>query len=166
MLVLNVIFKCAPGTREELRELVRAEGIDVASRNEEGNFKYVHDKGLEAIEFCVNHNYDADEFLSKAEAIKGYSEKYNVVVGSMGRWGMTRIDENGEIIPEALEADKKVITAASIIGCPVYNCGVNYTDSKSFYENCNIAIKYLGELIEFAKDKHKIKFRKFIWLFF
>ena len=40
MLVLNVIFKCAPGTREELRELVRAEGIDTASRNEEGNFKY------------------------------------------------------------------------------------------------------------------------------
>ena len=40
MLVLNVIFKCAPGTREELRELVRKEGIDAASRNEEGNFKY------------------------------------------------------------------------------------------------------------------------------
>ena len=40
MLVLNVIFKCAPGTREELRELVRAEGIDVASRSEEGNYKY------------------------------------------------------------------------------------------------------------------------------
>ena len=40
MLVLNVIFKCVPGTREELRELVRAEGIDVASRSEEGNFKY------------------------------------------------------------------------------------------------------------------------------
>ena len=40
MLVLNVIFKCAPGKREELRELVRAEGIDVASRNEEGNYKY------------------------------------------------------------------------------------------------------------------------------
>lgn len=40
MLVLNVIFKCAPGKREELRDLVRAEGIDAASRNEEGNFKY------------------------------------------------------------------------------------------------------------------------------
>ena len=40
MLVLNVIFKCAPGTREELRYLVREEGIDTASRNEEGNFKY------------------------------------------------------------------------------------------------------------------------------
>lgn len=40
MLVLNVIFKCVPEKREELRELIRAEGIDVASRNEEGNFKY------------------------------------------------------------------------------------------------------------------------------
>ena len=40
MLILNVIFKCAPGKREELRDLVRAEGIDVDSRNEEGNFKY------------------------------------------------------------------------------------------------------------------------------
>ncbi len=40
MLVLNVIFKCAPDKREELREIIRAEGIDTASRNEEGNFRY------------------------------------------------------------------------------------------------------------------------------
>ena len=40
MLVLNVIFKCAPDTRDELRELIREEGIDTASRNEEGNFRY------------------------------------------------------------------------------------------------------------------------------
>ena len=40
MLVLNVIFKCAPDKREELRELIREEGIDIASRNEEGNFRY------------------------------------------------------------------------------------------------------------------------------
>ena len=119
----------------------------------EGCIKYVHDKGLDAVEFCVNHNYDAAEFLAQANEIKGYSEKYGVAVGSMGRWGMTRIDDNGEIIPEALEADKNVIEAASIIGCPVYNCGVNYVEEKSFYENCNIAIDYLGKLIEFAKDK-------------
>ncbi|MBQ2973911.1 MAG: sugar phosphate isomerase/epimerase [Clostridia bacterium] len=119
----------------------------------EGCIKYVHEKGLDAVEFCVNHNYDSEEFLSKAEEIKGYSEKYNVAVGSMGRWGMTRIDDNGDVIPEALQADKDIIEAASIIGCPVYNCGVNYVDGKSFYENCNIAIDYLGKLIEFAKDK-------------
>lgn len=119
----------------------------------EGCIKYVHDKGLEAVEFCVNYNYDAAEFLAQANEIKGYSEKYGVAVGSMGRWGMTRIDDNGEIIPEALQADKNIIEAASIIGCPVYNCGVNYVDSKSFYENCNIAIDYLGKLIDFARDK-------------
>lgn len=119
----------------------------------EGCIKYVHDKGLEAVEFCVNHNYDAAEFLAQANEIKGYSEKYNVAVGSMGRWGMTRIDDNGEIIPEAMQADKNIIEAASIIGCPVYNCGVNYVDGKSFYENCNIAIDYLGKLIDFARDK-------------
>ena len=40
MLVLNVTFKCAPGTREELRALIKEQGIDVASRAEEGNFNY------------------------------------------------------------------------------------------------------------------------------
>lgn len=120
----------------------------------EGCIKYVHDKGLEAVEFCVNHNYDSEEFLAEAENIKGYCEKYNVVAGSMGRWGMKRIDDDGNIIPEALQADKNLITAASIIGCPVYNCGVNFTESKSFYENCEIAISYLKGLIDFAKDKN------------
>lgn len=121
---------------------------------EEGNIKYVADKGLEAVEFCVNHNYDSQEFLSKAESIKGYCEKYNVCVGSMGRWGMIRIDENGNIIPEALQADKNIIEAASIIGCPVFNCGVNYIESKSFYENCLTAIDYLGQLIAFGKERN------------
>lgn len=121
---------------------------------EEGNIKYVSDKGLEAVEFCVNHNYNSAEFLKKAEDIKGYCEKYGVVVGSMGRWGQTRIDDNGEIIPEALQDDKNIIDAASIIGCPVFNTGVNYTESKSFYENCQIAIDYLSQLIEYAKEKN------------
>ena len=121
---------------------------------EEGNIKYVSEKGLKAVEFCVNHNYNSAEFLAKAPDIKGYCEKYNVIVGSMGRWGMKRIDENGEIIPEALQDDKNIIDGASIIGCPVFNCGVNYTESKSFYENCEIAIKYLKELISYAEDKN------------
>lgn len=121
---------------------------------EEGNFKYVKDKGLEAVEFCVNNNYDADEFLSRAAEIKGCSDKYGIPVGSMGRWGMERIDEMGNVIPKALEDDKALIKAASIIGCPVYNVGVNYTDRFGYDKNCEIAIAYLSELIEFAKDKN------------
>ena len=120
----------------------------------DGCIKAVSEKGLEAVEFCVNHNYNSAEFLAKAPDIKGYCEKYGVTVGSMGRWGMKRIDHNGEIIPEALQDDKNIIDAASIIGCPVFNTGVNYTDSKSFYENCEIAIDYLKQLISYAESKN------------
>ena len=119
---------------------------------EEGHFAYVKSKGLDAVEFCVNHNYNAKEFLDKATEIKGYSDKYGIPVGSMGRWGMQRVDDNGVIIPEAVQADKYLIEAASIIGCPVYNVGVNYTDGKSFYDNCQIAIEYLSQLLSYAKD--------------
>lgn len=120
---------------------------------EEGNFKYVKEKGLQAVEFCVNHNYDAEEFLKKAEEIRDNSKKYGVAVGSMGRWGMDRIDENGNIIEKSLEADKDLIIAACIIGCPVYNVGVNYIESKTYEENCQIAINYLSILLDFARDK-------------
>lgn len=62
MLVLNVTFKCAPGTREELRRLIREEGIDVASRNEEGNFKYDFYMSTEDPDdiFLVEHWKDVD----------------------------------------------------------------------------------------------------------
>ncbi len=121
---------------------------------EEGCFRYVKGKGLEAVEFCVNHNNNAEEFLSRANEIKGYSDKYEIAVGSMGRWGMKRIDENGEIIPEALQSDKSLIDAASIIGCPVYNCGVNYVDGMDYHANCENAINYLRILIGYAEEKN------------
>jgi hypothetical protein len=126
----------------------------------EGCISYVHDKGLDAVEFCVNYNYDSADFLSKANEIRSYSEKYNVSVGAIGRWGMQRINDNGEIIPEALQNDKNLIEAAGIIGCPVYNCGVNYTESKSFFENCEIAINYFKTLVDFAKDFKTVEQRR------
>lgn len=119
----------------------------------EGCFEYVRNKGLEAVEFCVNVNYDSAEFLSKAEEIKGYSEKYNVVVGSTGRWGGERINEDGSINRELMQDDMNIVSAASIFGCPVFNCGVNYIEDKSFYDNCQYAIAYLKELVEFGKEK-------------
>lgn len=121
---------------------------------DEGNFRYVKEKGLDAVEFCVNHNYDADEFLARAEEIKANSIKYGIPVGSMGRWGMERIDAEGKIIPAALHADKALIDAASVIGCPVFNVGVNYTENLGFYDNCQIAIDYLSQLIDYAEGKN------------
>lgn len=120
----------------------------------EGCFEYVSKKGLDAVEFCVNCNYDSAEFLSKAEEIKGYSEKYNVAVGSTGRWGGDRINEDGSINEALLADDMNVISAASVFGCPVFNCGVNYIDSRSFYDNCQSAIAYLRKLVDFGKEKN------------
>lgn len=40
MTVLNVTYKCRPGMRGEFLARITAEGIDAASRAEEGNIKY------------------------------------------------------------------------------------------------------------------------------
>lgn len=40
MIVLNVMYKCKPGMRDEFLEMIYAEGIDAACRAEEGNLKY------------------------------------------------------------------------------------------------------------------------------
>jgi len=40
MIVLNVTYKCKPGMRGEFLQNISVEGIDFASRREEGNIKY------------------------------------------------------------------------------------------------------------------------------
>ena len=40
MIVLNVLYKCKPGMRQEFLDMITAEGIDAACRSEEGNIKY------------------------------------------------------------------------------------------------------------------------------
>lgn len=121
---------------------------------DEGHFKSVAAKGLKGIEFCINDKYDSGEVLAKKEKIKAYSEKYGVKVVSIGRWGMDRLDENGEIIYEALVHDKNLIDLASFVGCPVFNVGANYSEKLTYYENCRAAIKYFSTLIDYARGKN------------
>lgn len=113
--------------------------------------KYVRDKKLDCVEFCCNHDYDSTEFLAQAENIKAYSEKYGVPVASTGRWGMDKYDEDGNLIAKSVEDDHNVIKACAIFGCPIFVTGVNAVKSKSFEQNCDAAIAYISELIEFAK---------------
>ena len=47
MIVLNVLYKCKPEMREEFLERIYAEGIDKASRAEEGNMKYEYYRPVE-----------------------------------------------------------------------------------------------------------------------
>lgn len=40
MIILNVTYKCKAGMREEFLGSIKAEGLDAASRAEDGNFGY------------------------------------------------------------------------------------------------------------------------------
>ncbi len=120
----------------------------------EKDFQYVAKKGLHYVEFCVNCNFNADEFCSQVDDIKGYSEKYNVKIGSMGRWGDAIQDENGNLIESTLDSHMKLIEAAGKLGCPVYNCGVNACKKKSYVENCAFAIDVLRKLVECGKQNN------------
>ena len=40
MIVLNVSYQCKPGMRDEFLKMIMAEGIDIASRADDGNLKY------------------------------------------------------------------------------------------------------------------------------
>lgn len=121
---------------------------------DEGCIKAVHDKGLSWVEFCVNHNYDSAEVLAQADDIAASCKKYGVKVGSIGRWGMKRIDENGNVIESAFQHDKNCVDLAAKLGCPVFNLGCNYVEGKSYMENCDIAVNYFSSIIEYAKGKN------------
>lgn len=93
------------------------------------------------------------EVAGHTDEILNYSKKYDVAVGSIGRWGQKRIDDDGNVIDTALQHDKNLIDAASRLGCPVFNCGCNYTESKTYLENCEIAINYFKTLIRLRKGQ-------------
>ena len=121
---------------------------------DEGHFQAVHKLGLKTVEYCINYNYDSAEVLSRADEIKANSEKYGVKVGAIGRWGMDRLDKDGNVIPEALQHDKNLIDLAHKVGCPVFNTGCNAVEGKTFYENCRLAIGYFSTLLDYAKGKN------------
>ena len=66
----------------------------------EDGFRYVKEKGLEAIEFCVNYYSDSKAFLEKAPQIAQLSKKYGIPVGSTGRWGATRLEKLAKLYPD------------------------------------------------------------------
>ena len=136
---------------------------------EEGHFKAVSELGLQGIEFCINGSVDSAPVLAKADEIRANSEKYGVRVGSVGRWGMPRVDEKGEVIPAARQHDLNLIDLCEKVGCPVYNVGCNWTEGKTFYENCQIAIGVFSYLIGYARDKgvkiavYNCDWANFVW---
>ena len=126
----------------------------ITSWENESAFETVKQLGLDGMEYTVNHNIDSKKFLEDVPEIKRRLEKYGLSALSTGRWGMKRVDDDGKILPEALEHDKNVISGASQLGCPVFNCGCNYAKNRTLAENYEIATDYFSKLIDFAADKN------------
>ncbi len=112
--------------------------------------KAVADLGLQAAEFCLNIGVDLDAVWREVPNIKQAMEETGVVVGSIGRWGPDRINDQG-IIEEELAREENLIELCKELGCPVYVTGCNFVEGLSFYQNCTFAIAYMERLL--AKGK-------------
>ncbi|HBN82857.1 MAG TPA: hypothetical protein DDZ89_03340 [Clostridiales bacterium] len=117
-------------------------------------FRSAHDKGLEFLEFCINVGRDVNLFTSKTEQLKEFLIKYDLKVGSVGRWGTERLNAKGKPNEDALKDDKALIKWCNEIGCGVFVTGCNYVEELSLYENCTAAIGYFEELIRYGKENN------------
>ncbi len=117
------------------------------------SFDYASALDLEFVEFCFNVGYDVKQLSGIVPELKAASARTGVAVGSIGRWGSDRIAKDGNLIMEELQVSYDLIDAASDLGCPVFVCGCNYIEERSYYENVVSAIEYFSRLIEYGKNK-------------
>lgn len=115
------------------------------------SFIAAQQKGLDFLEFCINPNNDADEFLGHLRQIREWMIESKVSVQSIGRWKSNRIDADGQPIEHELELSYRLIDAAAALACPNFVCGCNFVEGLSYYQNCTSAIEYLNKLITYAK---------------
>ena len=127
--------------------------LGIIAPAKESSFKMAADKGLDFLEFCINVGDNTDTFFKDLEQVKKWIEQYHVSVGSIGRWGTDKLDQDGNVIKQELDISYKLIDAACFLGCRNFVCGCNYVEALSYYENCTAAINYLSTLIEYGKKQ-------------
>lgn len=127
--------------------------LGIIAYPKEENFKMAAEKGLDFIEYCINAGENADDFFNNLETIKSWIDKYNVKIGSIGRWGQDRIDKSGNIIQEEFDMSCKLIDAASYLGCENFVTGCNYVNELSYFDNCKSAINFFSRLLEYGNRK-------------
>ena len=120
---------------------------------DEASIKNVSDFGLWGVEFCINHNYDSSEVLAKEPEIRRNLEKYDVHCGSIGRWGETRVDDDGKVVAAALQHDHNIIDLAAALSCPVVNVGMNRAKNIPMLDNYKVAAEYFAGLLDYAKAR-------------
>ena len=74
MMLINAIFTCKEGKREYLREKMREEGIDTASRNEEGNLRYdLYMSTENSVDMMIQEYWETEEAWLEHKTLPHYA---------------------------------------------------------------------------------------------
>lgn len=120
---------------------------------DEDSFRNAAEKGLSALEFDINDNYNVPVFTSKLPEIKGWIEKYGVAVSAVGQWGTQRLLPDRSVNEPQLELEKELMRGAAGIGCKVYITGCNrgegvWDEDADF----NGAAEYMRRLVAYGEE--------------
>ena len=122
-------------------------GMIVKTYGEEG-FAYAKALGLDFIEYCVNGADKGEELLTHENDILQWMEKYQVGIGSIGRWKSEILRPDGTVDPKEVEIAKRLLRLCEKFNCPNYVCGCNYIDAVSLYTNYSRAIEFFEQVLD------------------
>ena len=130
-----------------------------------GSFDQAKDLGLSFLEFDINCRFGAafdgtgadlrssgHVMLEHADQWKADIARTGIEVGALGRWASQVIDSNGGVIEEEFSHVKALIDLTHELGTKNYLVSVNYNENLSLYQNISAAIRYLNQVVDYAKQ--------------
>ena len=124
---------------------------------DEDSFKNAAEKGISALEFDINDNYNVPVFTSKLPEIKELIKKYGVSVAAVGQWGTQRLLDDRSVNEEQLEVEKELMRGAAEIGCKVYITGCNRGPGWDNDGDFNGAAEYMRRLVAYGEELGGVK---------
>lgn len=124
--------------------------------NSEEDFRTPASYGLHRIEMCYNGGNDPLKLQERLCEIKGYLKKYDLSVGSIGRWGTKKYLDDGTPDLRELENNLTLIDICKELGCPVFVTGCNYAEALGYEQNVENAVEYFTRITERAGDSVKV----------
>ena len=119
----------------------------------EKDFLYAKDHDLKFIELCINVGTETDDYPTvRADETLALIKQTGVYVGSVGRWGTSRLEPDGRFSENELKNDKKLIEFAKKVGSPVYVFGCNRPADLDDRSAEDAAERYVAAIVEECGD--------------
>lgn len=124
----------------------------IAPNVSEESFRTAKEYSLDFVEFAINGGNDGSELLNHIGEVKQWIEKYQIGVGSIGRWKTVEQLPDGSIDAYELELAKRLMKAAKKLNCLNYVCGCNYQKSRTLYQNYTSAIEFFRNVLKMKPE--------------